>query len=71
MKQINIFGEVDEVADEQPLKTTTTEQPLQIIVSFETYEDVKEFEKLIGQKLTYKTKQIQWPKLQQTISSEI
>ena len=68
MKQINIFGGIDEV---QPEEIEQNDTPLQIIISFETYEDVKEFEKLIGQKLTYKTKQIQWPSNRPITSSEI
>ena len=39
-------------------------QPIQqIIVSFETKEDVKKFSELIGQKLTYKTKSIWFPEV--------
>lgn len=35
----------------------------QIIVSFETYEDVKTFGELLNQKITYKTKSIWFPEL--------
>jgi len=38
----------------------------QVIVSFETREDVRKFGKLLGQKLTYKTKSIWWPKVENT-----
>ena len=39
--------------DKQPIQT--------IVVSFATNEDVQDFAKLIGQKLTYKTKSIWFP----------
>ena len=42
--------------DKEPIQT--------IVVSFEKREDVEEFSKLIGQKLTYKTKSIWFPKRQ-------
>ena len=36
----------------------------QIIVNFETKEDIKDFAKLIGQNLTYDTKSIWYPKVE-------
>lgn len=39
----------------------------QIIVSFETKQDVEEFAKLIDQKLTYKTKSIWFPKKEKQV----
>jgi hypothetical protein len=40
-----------------------------IIIRFETKEDLEEFSKLIGQKLTQKTKSIWHPELQRGINS--
>lgn len=42
----------------------------QLTVNFQTEEDMREFEKLVGQKLTMKTKSIWYPK-RETISSNL
>ena len=43
-------------------KMGNTEPSNKITISFESYEDVKKFSELIGQKLTPKTKSIWYPK---------
>ena len=68
LKQHNLFDNVDDFNkwkdewQDMPEFIQDDLKPMQqIIVSFETKEDVKAFSDLVGQKLTYKTKSIWFP----------
>lgn len=63
-----LFDDLDEFASwneewqNMPEFIQDDKEPIQsIVVSFEKREDVEEFAKLIGQKITYKTKSIWFP----------
>ena len=77
IKQPNLFGDLDDLTDwyihwkNMPEFIQEDETPFQqIIVSFETKEDVKLFEKLVNQKLTYKTKSLWFPKIDEDKPSD-
>lgn len=69
LKQINLFDKSDmpykweDEWQDMPEFVQEDKTPYQqIIVSFTSEKDVKEFSQLINQKLTYKTKSIWYPK---------
>jgi hypothetical protein len=73
--QPNLFGDLDEFASWKeewkgmPEFVQDDLKPHQrIIVSFETKKDVEDFAKLIGQKITYKTQSIWFPKKEKETS---
>ena len=67
-EQQNLFGNLDELSswhtewNGMPEYTQNDLMPIQqIIINFESREDIKKFAKLVGQNLTYKTKSIWYP----------
>ena len=74
-QQANLFENLDDYATWKkdwvgmPEFVQEDLQPFQkIIVSFETKEDVENFAKLVGQKITYKTQSIWFPKRDKDLS---
>jgi hypothetical protein len=68
--QISMFDDLDEFSEWKkewqgmPEFIQDDDQPIQqIIVSFKTKEDVQAFSDLVKQKITYKTKSLWFPKL--------
>jgi hypothetical protein len=74
--QPNLFGDLDDFAswknewDGMPEFVQEDLSPHQrIVVSFETKQDVEEFSKLVGQKITYRTQSIWFPQRKKDLST--